>query len=765
LERTGDFSGSGSTVNDPNTGTPFPNNTIPAIDPVAAAILAKIPMPTPGLAGSNNLNVTALSTTDVNQYNARIDHTFSPNNSIFVRASIFDANGFLPFGSAALNEALFPAFGYNLRTHTDNLSATWSHVFSTSWLNELRFGWMWVGGGESSPHAGIDFAGQTGLQGVSTNPLDTGYPDVTLNGFSSMGETTQYVSRKDNDYELYDNALWHHGTHTVKFGGYFFHLDFDPVNALNARGTFAFTGKYTGNALGDFLLGTPNQGTVGVQGRGDLLGRTDWAHFYIEDGWQITPSLKVDIGIRYEYNKNVTDANNKMAIVNYLVPGGEFVIASDGKGQISPSAANLLPNIPIPYTTSTQTGWNNSLLQERPLRLAPRIGLAWALPDHKTVIRSGFGIYTNQAAYSIIQNAALNLPFYFAKTVTNNASCATGSTCSTENILAAAANGSVSANNINHDYKIEYNNVWNLSIERVLSPTTSLQAQYIGSYTVHADNLTYQNFFPNNELNPGPLHIRPIPEMSGFPTVTWDGWEKYHALALTLTQRVWHGLTLNSTYTWSKALDDASNPGPDNAGPNFPQDPANLTAEKGLSDFDHRHRFVTNFLFQIPFLSNSEEWVHTAFSGWQVGGIWTLQSGAPFTVNLSSDVANNGEPLSAPSQRPNLTCDPNSGPKTTAQWFNTACFSLPAQFTYGNAGRDIVMGPGLDNFDATIQNEFPVHENIKLQFRLDIFDFFNHPNFNSPVGAGRMFSASPSFGSITSAQDPRDMQFSLRLVF
>jgi hypothetical protein len=765
LERTGDFSGSGSTVNDPNTGTPFPNNTIPAIDPVAAAILAKIPMPTPGLAGSNNLNVTALSTTDVNQYNARIDHTFSPNNSIFVRASIFDANGFLPFGSAALNEALFPAFGYNLRTHTDNLSATWSHVFSTSWLNELRFGWMWVGGGESSPHAGIDFAGQTGLQGVSTNPLDTGYPDVTLNGFSSMGETTQYVSRKDNDYELYDNALWHHGTHTVKFGGYFFHLDFDPVNALNARGTFAFTGKYTGNALGDFLLGTPNQGTVGVQGRGDLLGRTDWAHFYIEDGWQITPSLKVDIGIRYEYNKNVTDANNKMAIVNYLVPGGEFVIASDGKGQISPSAANLLPNIPIPYTTSTQTGWNNSLLQERPLRLAPRIGLAWALPDHKTVIRSGFGIYTNQAAYSIIQNAALNLPFYFAKTVTNNSSCAAGSTCNTENILAAAANGSVSANNINHDYKIEYNNVWNLSIERVLSPTTSLQAQYIGSYTVHADNLTYQNFFPNNELNPGPLHIRPIPEMSGFPTVTWDGWEKYHALALTLTQRVWHGLTLNSTYTWSKALDDASNPGPDNAGPNFPQDPANMAAEKGLSDFDHRHRFVTNFLYQIPFLSNSEGWVHTAFGGWQVGGIWTLQSGAPFTVNLSSDVANNGEPLSAPSQRPNLTCDPNSGPKTTAQWFNTACFSLPAQFTYGNAGRDIVIGPGLSNFDATIQNEFSVHENIKLQFRLDIFDFFNHPNFNAPVGAGRMFSASPSFGSITSAQDPRDMQFSLRLVF
>jgi hypothetical protein len=406
------------------------------------------------------------------------------------------------------------------------------------------------------------------------------------------------------------------------------------------------------------------------------------------------------------------------------------------------------------------------LLQGRPLRLAPRIGLAWALPDHKTVIRSGFGIYTNQAAYNIIQNAALNLPFYFAKTVTNSATLCGGAVCNTEEILGVPANGSVSANNINHDFKIEYNNVWNLSLERALSPTTSFQAQYIGSYTVHADNETYQNLFPDDGLNPASgLHARPIQAMSGFPSVTWDGWEKYNALALTFTQHVWRGFTVNSTYTWSKALDDASNPGADNAGPNFPQDPTNLAAEKGLSDFDHRHRFVSNFLYQIPLLRNSQGWIHTAFSGWEVGGIWTLQSGAPFTVNLSTDVANNGEPLSAPSQRPNLTCNPNSGPKTPAEWFNTACFAMPNQFTYGNAGRDIVIGPGLDDFDAMLMNEFPVRENMKLQFRLDIFDFFNHPNLNAPVGAGRLFSTSSSFGSITSAQDPREMQFSLRLAF
>ena len=731
-------------------------------DPVAAAILAKVPHATNQSVASNNLLATDLARSEVNQYNARVDHTFSGKDSAFVRVSIFDANQFNPFGLGALNEALLPGFGYNLRTHTDNLSSAWTHAFNTSWINELRFGWLWVGGGQSSPNAGTNFAAPTGLQGVTSNPLDTGYPSVSITGFTSMGETTQYVSRVDNNYELYDNVIWHRGTHTVKFGGYFFHLDFDPVNANNARGSFRF------NSLSDFLNGNPNQAQVGVAGRGALLGRTNWVHTYIEDSWQILPSLKLDIGLRYEYNQNVTDVNNNIAVVNTLVPGGKFVIASNDQGQISPAASSLLTFIPIPFVTSAQAGWDRSLLQGRPLRLAPRIGIAWSLPDHKTVIRSGFGIYTNQAAYSIIQNAALNLPFYFAKTVTNSGT-ACGGTCNTENILAASPTGSISANSLNHDFKIEYNNVWNLSIQRSLSSSTSFQAQYIGSYTVHADNLTLQNLFPDTALAPGVGHVRPIPQMSGFQSVTWDGWEKYHALTLTLTQRAWRGLVIDSNYTWSKALDDASNPGSNNAGSNLPQDPMNIAAEKGLSDFDHRHRFVTSFLYELPFLEKTEGWTHTILGGWQVGGIYTLESGSPFTVNLTSDVANNGEPTATQSnisERPNLVCNPNGGPKTPAQWFNTSCFAAPAAFTYGNAGRDIVTGPNLNNFDATFQKNFAIRESMQLQFRADMFDFFNHPNFNQPNRFYQAPTAQPfTFGTITSANDPRVTQFSLRLVF
>jgi hypothetical protein len=194
-----------------------------------------------------------------------------------------------------------------------------------------------------------------------------------------------------------------------------------------------------------------------------------------------------------------------------------------------------------------------------------------------------------------------------------------------------------------------------------------------------------------------------------------------------------------------------------------------MTVEKGLSDFDHRHRFVTSFLYELPFLKNSEGWVHVALGGWQVGGIYTLESGSPFTVNLTSDVADNGEPTATQSnisERPNLTCNPNGGPKTPAQWFNISCFSAPAAFTYGNAGRDIVTGPGLNNFDATFQKTFAIRESVQLQFRADIFNFFNHPNFNQPNRFFQTPSAMPlTFGTISSAADPRVAQLSLRLAF
>ena len=222
-----------------------------------------------------------------------------------------------------------------------------------------------------------------------------------------------------------------------------------------------------GNAFADFLLGYPTTAQVGL-GRAAMDASTNWGHFYLQDNWQITPNLKIDVGIRYEYNQNMTDANNQIAAIDTSVAGGRFVVASDGSGNISPAANALLPFLPIPYVTSSAAGWNNSLLVPRSLRLAPRAGLRGVSPGRlKTVVRAGFGIYPNQAAYSIVTNLAQNLPFFVTKTVNSTATLSPSFT--TENALTANTVGTVGGNNLDHNFKIEYNEVWNLNLERELT--------------------------------------------------------------------------------------------------------------------------------------------------------------------------------------------------------------------------------------------------------------------------------------------------------
>jgi hypothetical protein len=651
-----------------------------------------------------------------------------------------------------------------IRTHAINAVAGWTHIFNANISNELRFGWLSVAGGQTSPNAGNSFATRAGLQGVTTNPLDMGYPQISFGGqFSTMGDPALFTYRSNRDFEFYDNVIWHKGRHTIKFGGYFFHFNFQPVNPNGARGIFTFSPRWTssalglanGNAFADFLLGYPTTGQAGL-GRASLNANTNWAHFYVQDGWQIKPSLRFDVGLRYEYNQNMTDSHNQMAAVDTSVPGGRFVIASDEGGNLSPSATTLLPFIPIPSVSSAAAGWDNSLLPPRNLRLAPRVGLAWNLPGKaKTVLRTGFGIYPNQAAYSIVSNFAQNLPFFVTKTV-NTAATALSPSFLTPTILTTNAIGTVGANDLNHDFKIEYNEVWNFGVERELTSNTTISATYIGSRTVHADSSTVLNV-----PNPAPGAVgprRPIPQMSQFNTIRWDGWATYNALTLKGTRRMSEGLLFDVNWTWSHSIDDASDPGTTLNETNLPQDVHNLAAEKASSSFDHRHRFVASFVYDIPVARQSSGWVRTAFAQWQASGNFTAQSGAPLTVNISSDQANIG---AGPAQRPNLSRDPNNGPKTPGEWFDTSVFSLPALFTFGNASRNAVIGPGLTEFDLSLQKDFALAESVRLQFRAEEYNLFNHPNFNIPNRTA--FTA--NFAKISSAQDARQLQFALRLVF
>ncbi|HSP68476.1 MAG TPA: TonB-dependent receptor [Bryobacteraceae bacterium] len=765
--RTGDFTGL-PPVYDPDNAAggarqPFPGNRIPVtgLDRVSTALLENIPRA--NLSGiAQNLLASKVQRVNTNNFSARLDHQFSMNDTAYARFSLFDARQFDPFGSGVLQESLLPGFGRFLSTHSLNGVAGWTHVFSPALLNEARFGFLTVGGGQTSPNAGNTFAGSAGLQGVTSNPLDMGFPQVSFGGqFTTMGDPALFTFRRNRDFEFFDNASFHWREHSIKFGVYLMHYDLRPVNPNGARGIFSFTPRFTssaaglgnGNAFADFLLGDPTTAQVGL-GRAAMDANANWGHFYLQDSWQVTRNLKLDVGLRYEYNRNMTDAGNRIAAIDSSVAGGRFVIASDSARNISAAANALLPLLPIGYVTSAAAGWNNSLLTSRPLRLAPRAGFAWTLPGHSnTVLRGGFGIYPNQAAYSIISNFAQNLPFFVTKTVSSTAAAAPS--FKIENALTTTSLGTVSGNNLNHDFKIEYNQVWNLNLEREVARGSVLSLAYIGSRTVHADSSTV-----GNVPLPGPGDIasrRPIPQLSQFNTIRWDGWATYHALALGFKRRVSRGLTFDANWTWSHSIDDASDPGATLNEANLPQDVRNLGAEKASSSFDHRHRAVVSLVYQIPAASNIR-WVAAMLGQWQAGGNFTAQSGAPFTVNIAGDQANIG---AGPAQRPNVSADPNHGRRTPNQWFDTSVFSLPALYTFGNAPRNSAIGPGLQEFDFSLQKEIVLREPARLQFRAEAYNLLNHPNFNIP----NRIAFTPNFGRISSAQDSRQLQFALKLLF
>ncbi len=352
-----------------------------------------------------------------------------------------------------------PGFGRQLTTSTRNLVASHTRVFGDSVLNEIRFGWMDVSGGQLSLNRGTDFARNVGLQGVTIDPRDVGFPQISTGGaFSTMGDPTVFTTRKNRHFELYDNVTIDRGAHRLKFGAYYFHLKLRPEQPDNARGAFTYTGQFTGNALADFLLGYPTTATSGI-GRGDEDGRTNWLHLYAQDDWQAAGNLTVNIGLRYEFNQHMYDVRNRLSSIDLSAPGGRFVIASDENGNIDPSGQALLPLIPISQTTTASAGWGRGLMDPSAVRLAPRVGAAMTFDDDRGVIRGGYGIFLNQWAYSVQTAFARNLPFFFTKQVDVPIDERVP-TLMTRDILTSNVTGTIGGTIMDYEYNVEYSQTW-----------------------------------------------------------------------------------------------------------------------------------------------------------------------------------------------------------------------------------------------------------------------------------------------------------------
>ena len=241
----------------------------------------------------------------------------------------------------------------------------------------------------------------------------------------------------------------------------------------------------------------------------------------------------------------------------------------------------------------------------------------------------------------------------------------------------------------------------------------------------------------------------------------------YHSLQARYQQRLARGLASLVSYTWSKSIDDASNFFSSAGDPNFPQNSFDLRAERGRSNFDVRHRLSVSYSYDLPFGKGRKYFANSGWllSGWQSFGVLTFQSGRPFTVALLSDIDNSGTGRSilgfGANDRPNVVGNPTLANRSPERWFNTGAFAFAPPGSFGNAGRNILDGPGYQNVNVSLLKNTSLREDVTLQLRAEFFNLLNHPNFNLPDN----FLGSPTFGRITSARDPRHVQFGVKLLF
>lgn len=742
-ERAGNFSQSFFGVpTNPFTGQPFQNGIIPDpfINPVGRAIAALYPLPNRSVPFQNFVS-SPTQRDDNDSFDVRLDHRVTNRADFAFRYSFGNRNLFEPFTGPAFS--VVPGFGDTVDRRSQNVMAALTLVLTPKLVNETRVAFSRVASSVTQQASVLNSS--VGLPTISPNARDAGLSFITITGFSPLGdEGNNPQNSVTNVYQVLDNASYAHGNHLFKFGG---DLRFSQQNAfrdVESRGRLQFSpfGQITGNALGDLLLGFPLLTSIARVDNAQHI-RTQSFNFFINDSYRIRRNLTLNAGLRYEYNTPPVDAADRANV--YDIATGTLV----GVG------TNGVPR------SGFEADKNN---------FAPRVGFAWTIgDDQKTVLRGGYGIYYDQSPLAPAEALYFNSPYF------------------DNNIFFSLPGLPLTLNNpfptffpfplpdsalaIQRDLRTGYMQHWNLNVERQIGQKNVLEIAYVGSKGTKLLTARDINQPAPSALPPGlPLVPRPNPRFDDIDLLESRANSNYNALQARFEQRLTRGLSALVSYTWSKSIDDASNFFTSAGDPNFPQNSYNVRAERGRSNFDVRQRLSASYSYLLPFgkgrefLSNSG-WATTLLSGWETFGIVTLQTGRPFTVALLSEIDNSGTGRSilgfGANDRPNVVGDPHLSNPTTSRWFNTSAFAFSAPGTFGNAGRNILDGPGYQNINASLVKNTALTERVNLQFRAEFFNLFNHPNFNLPDN----FLGSPTFGVISSAREPRHIQFGLKLLF
>lgn len=737
LERNGNFSQSVFGVpTNPFTGMPFDNGIIPDffINPVGRAIAALYPLPNRN-APFQNFVSSPVQRDDNDSFDARVDHHLSDRADLVFRYSFGDRDLFEPFTGPSLS--LVPGFGDTVKRRSQNAMVALTFLITPNLVNESRGAFSRVASSVTQEASVLN--SQVGLPTISPRARDLGLSFITITGFSPLGdEGNNPQDSVTNVYQFLNNSSYVHGNHLIKFGA---DLRFSQQNAfrdVESRGRLQFSPFFqlTGNALGDMLLGFPLLTSVARVDNPQQI-RTQSYNFFINDSYRVRPRLTMNAGLRYEYNTPPVDAQDRATVYDVvthnLVPVGTNGVPRSG---FNPDKNNF----------------------------APRVGFAWSLGrDEKTVLRGGYGVYYDQSPFAPSEALYFNSPFF-----DNNIFFSLpGLPLTLDNPFPAFFPFPLpdSALAIQRDLRTGYMQHWNFNVERQFGERTLLEVAYVGSKGTKLLTARDINQPQPSVLPPGlPIVPRPDPRFDDINLLESRANSNYNALQLRFQQRLTRGFSALASYTWSKSIDDASNFFSSAGDPNFPQNSYNVAAERGRSNFDVAHRLSVSYAYALPF-RHAEGFAGHLINGWETFGIVQLQTGRPFTVALLSDIDNSGTGRSilgfGANDRPNLVGNAELSNPTTDRWFNTAAFAFPAPGTFGNAGRNILDGPGFESVNMSLVKNTAITESVKLQFRAEAFNLFNHPNFNLPDN----FLGSPTFGRITSARDPRHIQFGLKLLF
>jgi len=741
--------------------TPFAENTVPASlwDPTAVKILNYFPLPTTS-AATNNYLYNEPANQNPSKWDFRIDQILSEKQNLFFRFSSQDQSNAVTAAIPPINGNYVTGSG----AQTDN-GKSFVLVHNGTWapnlVSSIHVGWNYLFWNDAFASQGLT---SLGIPGVSANY--PGFSSIAITNYQAIGVSNVPNQDGSQNRQLSGDLTWIKGAHSLKFGVQASWLQTNFLSSQQASGIFNFNGQYTrnsanltgGNPLADFLLG--DSSSESLSNFAFLQFRAPWTHFFVQDDWKVTRRLTLNIGLRYEISLPFVDKGNKIANFDMdTTPANPQLVLAGSQG----------------------SSWSDRALQGTSYHnFAPRFGFAYSLPDNHTVLRGGYGIfYSNAITLGGMQSMEINPPNHLRVNLSTN-----------PNVPSLILNRGFAANALSTSnatgvelVSYDRNNVpptaqeWNFDIQRELPRGILVEVGYYGN---KFDHNWWQ--LDGNAPPPEPGNInsnRPFTStlVPGAGTITLadvlriskDGYSRYNGLQAKIEKRYTSGVTFIASYAYSKTMGLGDT--------NGVQNPQDWDADRAVSSQDMTQHFVGSAVYSLPFGKGKtfgSQWnrfTDAVLGGWSVGPIVTVDTGTPLNVTVQGDPSNTGQQSNTGNNdRPNVVGNWHLSDPTTQEWFNTAAFTPNAKYTFGDAGRNVLRGPGLFNLDLAAHKSFRITERITAQLRLESFNITNTPALAAPPAGSttsglNVVVGSPTFGQITTAGPPRDNQVGLKIIF